>query len=75
MMAPLTPLQLGHENGDALDKAFGLFWKNCLMFKSLLERSDLLGVTSETREDICMIYADLLTLIVEVAMLVLLRLT
>lgn len=41
------------------------------MFNSLLERSDLLGVTAETREEICMIYTDLLTLIVDVAMFVL----
>lgn len=34
---------------------------------SLLDRSDLLSVTAETREQLCHMYSDLLTLVVEVA--------
>ena len=37
------------------------------MVSSLLDRSELLTVTSETREQLCMMYTDLLTLVVEVA--------
>ncbi|KAK3080786.1 hypothetical protein LTS18_013143, partial [Coniosporium uncinatum] len=60
-------LELGHENSEALDKAFGFFYKCALMASSLLDRSDLLSVTGETREQLCMMYSDLLTLVVEVA--------
>ena len=59
--------QLGDENSDALDKAFNLFYQCALMVSSLLARSELLSVTSETREQLSMMYTDLLTLIVEVA--------
>lgn len=37
------------------------------MVSSLLDRSELLSVTSDTREQLCMMYTDLLTLVVEVA--------
>ncbi|RMY02353.1 hypothetical protein D0868_08011 [Hortaea werneckii] len=60
-------LELGHQNSDALDKAFGFFYKCSLMVSCLLDRSELLTVTSETREQLCMMYTDLLTLVVEVA--------
>ena len=34
---------------------------------SLLDRSELLGVTSDTREQLCMMYTDLLSLVTDVA--------
>ena len=48
-------------------KAFGLFYKCSLMVSTLFDRSELLSVTSDTREQLCMMYADLLTLVVDVA--------
>ncbi|OCL11089.1 hypothetical protein AOQ84DRAFT_425240 [Glonium stellatum] len=60
-------LELGHENSTALDKAFGFFYKCSLTASSLLDQSELLGVTSDTREQLCMMYTDLLTLVTDVA--------
>jgi hypothetical protein len=63
----LTTVKLGHENSEALDKAFGFFYKNSLTISGLLERTELLSVTSETREELSKMYTDLLTLVVDVA--------
>lgn len=60
-------LELGHENSDALDKAFGLFYKTALTISSLLDRSELLSCTHEVQEQLCLMYTDLVTLVVEVA--------
>jgi hypothetical protein len=60
-------LELGHDNSDALDKAFGLFYKSALTISSLLDRSELLSCTHEVQEQLCHMYTDLLTLVVEVA--------
>ena len=60
-------LELGHENSDALDKAFSLFYKSALTISSLLDRSELLSCTNEVQEQLCHMYTDLLTLVVEVA--------
>lgn len=60
-------LELGHENSEALDKAFSLFFKCSLQVSSLLDRSELLAVTSEVQEQLCLMYTDLVTLVVEVA--------
>ncbi|KAM0720657.1 hypothetical protein Q7P37_004794 [Cladosporium fusiforme] len=60
-------LELGHENSDALDKAFGLFYKSALTISSLLDRSELLSCTHEVQEQLCHMYTDLVTLVVEVA--------
>lgn len=63
----LTEMKLGHENSEALDKAFSFFYKNSLTVASLLERTELLSVTPETREELCKMYTDLLALVVDVA--------
>ncbi|KAF2812396.1 NACHT domain-containing protein [Mytilinidion resinicola] len=60
-------LELGHDNSEALDKAFSFFYKNSLVVSALLERTELLSVTSETREELCKMYTDLLSLVVDVA--------
>ncbi|KAF2454326.1 hypothetical protein BDY21DRAFT_353647 [Lineolata rhizophorae] len=60
-------LELGHENSEALDKAFGIFYKHSLAISSLLSRSELFAVSSETKEQLCMMYTDLLTLVTSVA--------
>ncbi|KAF2771716.1 hypothetical protein EJ03DRAFT_289185 [Teratosphaeria nubilosa] len=60
-------LELGHENSRALDAAFGLFYKCSLTVSSLLDQSELLGVTNDNKEQLCMMYTDLLTLVVEAA--------
>lgn len=63
----LMPRQLGHENSEALDRALGFFYKCSLSVSSLLNRSGLLSVVSETQEQLCLMYTDLLTLVVEVS--------
>ncbi|KAJ9627256.1 hypothetical protein H2203_003718 [Taxawa tesnikishii (nom. ined.)] len=60
-------LELGHENSEALDRALGFFYKCSLSVSSLLNRSGLLSVVSETQEQLCLMYTDLLTLVVEVS--------
>ena len=60
-------LELGHENSSALDKAFGFFYRCSLGVASLLSRSEVLTFSSDTQEQICLLYTDLLTLVVEVA--------
>ncbi|ORX97905.1 hypothetical protein BCR34DRAFT_628497 [Clohesyomyces aquaticus] len=46
-------LELGHDNSDALDKASS--------------RSELLAATSKIREQLCLLYTDLLSFVVDVA--------
>ncbi|KAL5118848.1 hypothetical protein ACEQ8H_003170 [Pleosporales sp. CAS-2024a] len=60
-------LELSHENSEALDKAFSVFYKFAMSFSSVLHRSELLSATSEIREQLCMLYTDLLSLVVDVA--------
>jgi hypothetical protein len=60
-------LELGHENSEALDKAFSVFYKFALSFSSALQRSELLAGTSEIREQLCLLYTDLLSLVVDVS--------
>jgi hypothetical protein len=59
--------QLSHDNSEALDKAFSVFYKFAISFSSVLHRSELLAATSEIREQLCMLYTDLLSLVVDVA--------
>jgi hypothetical protein len=59
--------QLSHNNSEALDKAFSVFYKFAMSFSSVLHRSELLAATSEIREQLCMLYTDLLSLVVDVA--------
>jgi hypothetical protein len=59
--------QLGHENSAALDTVFAFFYKCSLTISMLLERSELLAVSSETREQLALMYADFLTLVIEIA--------
>ncbi|KAH3949571.1 hypothetical protein HBH64_038280 [Parastagonospora nodorum] len=60
-------LELSHDNSEALDKAFSVFYKFAMSFSSVLHRSELLSATSEIREQLCMLYTDLLSLVVNVA--------
>ncbi|KAF2261879.1 hypothetical protein CC78DRAFT_469263 [Lojkania enalia] len=60
-------LELGHENSKALDNAFTVFYKFSLSFSSLLHRSEILAATSEIREQLCLMYTDMLSLVVDVA--------
>ena len=64
---PLTGVQLGHDNSEALDKAFSVFYKFALSFSSIFGRSELLAATPEIREQLCLLYTDLLSLVVDVA--------
>ena len=59
--------QLGFENSAALDKAFAVFYKFSLSFSKVLHRSELLAATSEVREQLCLLYTDLLSLVVDVS--------
>ncbi|KAH7137970.1 NACHT domain-containing protein [Dendryphion nanum] len=60
-------LELGHENSEALDKAFAVLYKFGLSLSAVLHRSELLAATSEIREQLCLLYTDLLSLVVDVA--------
>jgi hypothetical protein len=59
--------QLSHSNSEALDKAFSVFYKFAMAFSSVLHRSELLAATSEIREQLCLLYTDLISLVVDVA--------
>lgn len=59
--------QLGHENSEALYKAFAFLYQCSSSVSSLLARSEVLSLTSEIYEQLCMIYSDLLTLVIDVA--------
>lgn len=65
VLADLT--QLGHHNSEALDKAFSVFYKFALSFSSVLQRSELLAATPEIREQLAILYTDLVSLVVDVA--------
>ncbi|KAF2628800.1 hypothetical protein BU25DRAFT_365743 [Macroventuria anomochaeta] len=60
-------LELGHENSAALDKAFSVLYKFSLSFSSVLRRSELLAATAEIREQLCLLYTDLISLVVDVS--------
>ncbi|XPS69175.1 hypothetical protein M3J09_001452 [Ascochyta lentis] len=60
-------LELGHENSSALDKAFSVLYKFSLSFSSVLRRSELLAATAEIREQLCLLYTDLISLVVDVS--------
>lgn len=59
-------LELSHHNSEALDKAFSIFYKFAMSFHSVLHRSELLAASAEIREQICLLYADLISLVVDV---------
>jgi hypothetical protein len=59
--------QLGHTNSAALDKAFSVLYKFSLSISSVLRRSELLAGTPEIREQLCLLFTDLLTLVVDVS--------
>jgi hypothetical protein len=44
-----------------------VFYKFAMSFSSVLHRSELLAATSEIREQLCMLYTDLLSLVVDVS--------
>jgi hypothetical protein len=50
-----------------LDKAFSVFYKFSLSFSKVLHRSELLAATSDVREQLCLLYTDLLSLVVDVS--------
>ncbi|KAL1597956.1 hypothetical protein SLS60_008444 [Paraconiothyrium brasiliense] len=62
-------LELGSENSAALDRAFAVFYKLSLSFSTILQRVELLAstATTEVYEQISHMYADMLSLVVEVA--------
>ncbi|KAF2681791.1 hypothetical protein K458DRAFT_391739 [Lentithecium fluviatile CBS 122367] len=60
-------LGLGHENSAALDKAFSVFYKFALSFSKVLHRSELLAATPEIHEQLCLLYTEFVSLVVEVA--------
>ena len=60
-------LELSHHNSEALDKAFSVFYKFAMSFSSVLHRSELLAATPEIRESLCLLYTDLISLVVDVA--------
>ncbi|KAF1945315.1 NACHT domain-containing protein [Clathrospora elynae] len=60
-------LELSHQNSEALDKAFSVFYKFAMSFSSVLHRSELLSASSEIREQICLLYTDLISLVTDVA--------
>lgn len=60
-------VQLGNHNSEALDKAFSIFYKFARSFSSVLHRSELLAATPEIQEQLCLLYTDLLSLVVDVA--------
>lgn len=61
--------KLGPENSEALDKAFAVFCKYSLTVSLLFSRSEALAIiTPDVREQLRMMYADLLALVSEVAL-------
>ncbi|EME41438.1 hypothetical protein DOTSEDRAFT_46432 [Dothistroma septosporum NZE10] len=60
-------LELGHENSAALDKAFGFLYRYSSAVTSLLSRSEVLKLSQEIYEEMCKMYSDLLTLVVDVS--------
>lgn len=60
-------MKLGHENSEALDRAFGLLYRCSTAVTGLLARSEVLSFSSEVYEQLCFLYCDLLTLVVDVA--------
>ncbi|KAF1964590.1 hypothetical protein BU23DRAFT_492067 [Bimuria novae-zelandiae CBS 107.79] len=62
-------LELGYENSAALDRAFAFFYKFALSFSAILRRAELFSssATAEVKEQLCLMYTDLLSLVVDVA--------
>ncbi|PPJ58058.1 hypothetical protein CBER1_03847 [Cercospora berteroae] len=60
-------LELGHSNSIALDSAFGFMYRCSSAVSALLARSEVLKLSSEVYQQLCLMYTDLLTLVVDVA--------
>jgi len=60
-------LELGHGNSAALDRAFALFYRTSSKVSNLLSRSEVLDFSADIYEQLCIMYTDLLTLVVDVA--------
>ncbi|KAF2451382.1 NACHT domain-containing protein [Karstenula rhodostoma CBS 690.94] len=62
-------LELGLENSGALDRAFAIFYKLSLSFSTIHQRMELLAPTASTEvhEQLSLMYTDLLSLVVDVA--------
>ena len=63
----LTRSQLGHENSAALDKAFNFMYRCSLAVTSVLARAEVMNLSAEIYQQLCMMYTDLLSLVVDVA--------
>lgn len=44
-----------------------MFYKSAMSFSSVLHRSELLAATPEIREQLCLLYTDLISLVVDVS--------
>ncbi|KAI5360579.1 Putative AAA+ ATPase domain, tetratricopeptide-like helical domain superfamily [Septoria linicola] len=60
-------LELGHSNSLALDSAFGFMYRCSSAVSALLARAEVLKLSSEVYQQLCLMYTDLLTLVVDVA--------
>ncbi|KAH6658883.1 NACHT domain protein [Truncatella angustata] len=60
-------LDLGNENAPALMISFGFFYGISMSLVNLLERTELFGVSQNTREQLVLAMSDLVTLVASVA--------
>lgn len=60
-------LELGRDNSEAVDKVLAILYKFGLSLSAVLRRSELLAETSNISEHLCLLFKDLLTLVVDVA--------
>lgn len=61
-------LQLGEDNASALQTSFGFFFQRAIDLIALLDRVELLGVSSEITDQLILAYADLVTLVSDIAL-------
>lgn len=60
-------MQLGFENSEALDKVFSFLYRHTLDISLLLGRIDFITMTLNIQEQIAFLFADLITLVTEIA--------
>jgi Cdc6-like AAA superfamily ATPase len=60
-------LELGQKNSEALYRAFSVFYKFEGSFSSVLHSTELLAVTPAISGQLCLLYTDLLSLVVDVS--------
>ncbi|KAL8243906.1 hypothetical protein R6Q59_010164 [Mikania micrantha] len=61
-------LELGEDNAPALQTSFGFFFQRSLDLIALLDRAELFGVNTEITEQLILGYADLVTLVSDIAL-------